>query len=338
MKTPVLCILLALAVTHIANAQVGVLSPQDREALLERLEAIREAAESQIDARYRAAISAYRSALASDDAAHSFYLKCMEKVDFEDQGKSGSEFRDWRRKNDERLKNTAFRRANRYQLRWLALTLEAASQNADRARVALEARKVVDEIFENASSFDGHQAILQQPVTASVFARAYGLGGLRVDQWAFAPGRIAEVYDRILMPPLRSTRNAESLRNAWTKRIQQEIVAIDAWPKTRRDRSRIGMASDMKGPEYDIFMAQELPRLQWSMEVDVFQHGDPGGAAMRMLTHIERNANHTSIQQWLGEFKKLLQAPPASAAAPASESTDETNESPDQQADESAAE
>jgi len=173
----------------------------------------------------------------------------------------------------------------------------------------------VDEIFANASGFAGHHNILRQPVTGTVFARAYEIEGVRIEDWAMAPGRVAEIYDRILLPPLRASRNAESLRNAWTKRIQQELIAIEQWPSGNNNPrgGRIGMASALRGPDYDRFMVEEMPRLQWSMEVDVFNHGDPGGAAMRMLAHIERHPTHASVRDWTSEFENLLRLP-ASAA------------------------
>lgn len=314
MKHTLSFLLISLVAVLVARGQGGALAPADREALLERLEQIREAAESRIDARYRTAISAYRTAMTSDEATYSFYMKCVEKVDFEDQNLRAQEFRDWRRRNDERLKDPAFRRALRYQLRWLVLTLQAASENADRASLVGTAQEVLEGIFQDASSFAGHQNILRQPVTGSVFARAYEIEGVRVEDWVMAPGRVGEIYDRILLPPLRASRNAEALRSGWTRRIQQELIAIEQWPGESNPRGgRIGMASAMRGPEYDRFMVEEMPRLQWSMEVDVFNHGDPGGAAVRMLAHIERHATHASVREWTAEFEGLLRPQPSAA-------------------------
>lgn len=80
---------------------------------------------------------------------------------------------------------------------------------------------------------------------------------------------------------------------------------------------RIGMASDLKGPEHERFLLEVLPDLQWQMEVDLFRSGDESGAALRMLSHIEKHLNHRSARSWGAEFKNLLKpkAPPAAAEA-----------------------
>ncbi len=317
MMPRILLIAITLGGAGLANAQSGALSPADREALLERLEQLRNASDSRIDARFRQAIAAYRSAMTSEEATFAFYMKCVEKVDFEDQNRRAQDFREWRRRNDERLKDQAFRRALRHQLRWLVLTLQAASSDADRAELASSAQEIVDTIFRDASAFGGHQNILRQPVTGSVFARAYEIGNLRIENWVLAPGNVGEVYDRILLPPQRRARNPESLRNGWIKRIQQEITAAEEWQDDGNERrGRIGMASALRGgPEYERFMAEEVPKLQWQMELDVFRHGDPSGAALRMLAHLERHVTHASARDWTTELEGLLRAESTAAQA-----------------------
>ncbi len=69
---------------------------------------------------------------------------------------------------------------------------------------------------------------------------------------------------------------------------------------------KIGMASDMKGPEYERFLIETVPELQWQMEVDLFRSGDESGAAMRMLGHLEKHLNHKSARDWGEQFKNLL--------------------------------
>ena len=60
------------------------LSQADREALLDSLEKLHKEVDSQNEAIYSMAISAYRQAMSSDDKAAQFYLDCTEKVEFTD--------------------------------------------------------------------------------------------------------------------------------------------------------------------------------------------------------------------------------------------------------------
>ena len=104
------------------------------------------------------------------------------------------------------------------------------------------------------------------------------------------------------------------------KRIQQECAKRQFWGADREGRRGGGPAPS--GPDYEKFLAEGVPQLQWEMEVDLFNHGDEGGAAMRMLALIEKNITHPSAREWGEQFKTLLKpkaapaTPPTANAAP----------------------
>lgn len=307
MKTRILLASLALAATAL---HADPLTSADREALLEKLEQLRDTVDSRVDARYRAAIAAYQSAASSDAATSELYLNCVEKVDFKDQQRKNSEFRNWKRKEADHLSAPGFVAARRLQLRWLILTLRAASANADRSQLVSSAQDIVDTIVREADQFKGHEGVLNEAVTSSVFARAYDLGEVRLEKWPLSPGNIGQVYEQILMPPLRQQRRTEELRAAWTRRIQAEISLRDnPAPASENGSRKIGMASALRSPEYERFMAETVPQLQWSMEVDLFRHGDERAAAMRMLAHLEKNLTHKSAREWGEQFVQLISPP-----------------------------
>jgi len=315
MRVPILLICSAV----IFNAvQAEPLSDADRETLLESLEKIRETANSTVDARYRLAINAYKNAMGSDDAAMDFYLKCVEKVDFEDQRKKNADFREWKRKEDDKLSDPGFRLALRYQLRWLVLTLQASSEKADRAKITVEAQEIVDAIFQEADKLKSQEKLLGQSVLSSVFARTYDIGSVKVDKWAFSPIQLESVYENILLVPNRKAAYAPGLRTTWIKRIQQARIMAEHWsdnPKGNPDDKKIGMAVSQQSPELAKFIEETQPKLQWTMEVDLYTHGDQAGAAVRMLAHLEKHINHASAREWSDQFKKLLPPPPATASA-----------------------
>lgn len=296
-----------------ASIHAEPLTSADREALLENLEKIRETAEGRVDARFRMAIAAYREAMASNDSALDLYLKCVEKVEFEEQHRKSSEFREWKRKETEKLSDPALPRALRIQLQWLVLTLQAASSKADRDRLAVSAHELLGTIFQDPEKLRSQAGLLSQDVTASVFAKAYEVGGLKIEKWAFAPLALTGIYNDLILPPLRNPERIDTLRAAWMRRIQQEAAMREFWSAPPRENKRIGMAADMRPPEYDRFLADTLPQLQWEMEVDLFKSGDQAAAAKRMLAHIEKYIQHKSARDWGGEFQKLL-APPGTAA------------------------
>ena len=172
MRVPILLVCAAISLN---SARADALSDADRESLLENLEKLRESANAKVDARFRVALAAFREAIGSDDAAIELYLNCMEKVNFEDQQKKPADFREWKRKEAEKLSDPGLRLALRQQLRWLVLTLQAASEKADRAKLAVDAQEIVDSILRESGKLKNQQAILNQAVTSSVFARAYDI-------------------------------------------------------------------------------------------------------------------------------------------------------------------
>jgi hypothetical protein len=327
-------ILIICAALSVSAARSEVLSAADREMLLENLEKLRDTANAKVDARFRIAIARYRAAMGSDEAALALYLECYELVNFKEQRKKTSDFLEWKRQDDvkSKLSDTGFRLALRYQLSWLVLTLQASSEKANLKALGAEAQELVDAIFRDADKLAGQEQELNQGVTSTVFARAYEIGNLENDKWPASPVQLDEFYGKIVFPPLRTPFRIDTLRAAWIKRIHQEGIKIDAgWSKVdnrgnnrgngrvkgdKGDKTerKIGMASALKGPEYERFITETLPELQWRMEVDLFRSGDESAAALRMLAHIEKHLNHKQARKWGDEFKNLLK--PRSPLAP----------------------
>ena len=196
MKIPVLLICSALA---LQSARAELLSDADRETLLDDLDKLKDSVLSRMDAKFRAAIASYRNAVASDEAAIDLYLNCMEKVNFEDQQKKAADFREWKRKESEKLSDPGLRLALRCQLQWLILTLQAASENPDRVKLSQDAQSIVDNIFRDPKKLQNHEKILSQAVTGSVFARAYKINAVKVDKWPLSPIQLEQVYSEAVL-------------------------------------------------------------------------------------------------------------------------------------------
>lgn len=308
-------LLVPLLVMSPVGAQI--LSPADREALLEQLEALRANADSKVDERFRTAITAYRAASSSDQAALDLHMNCIEKVNFKDQHRKNSDFRDWKRREDDKLSSPGLGLALRLQLSWLTLTLRAASEKTDRETLVAEAQQIIDTIVRDADKLKDHRQILNQAVNSSFFARAYDIGSIKVEDWPLAPGQLGQVYDQILLPPHRRPDRVAALRAGWTKRIQQEMALQDSWAGGEDPGSkRIGTAAALRSPAYELFVSEVLPELQWQMELDLFRSGDQKTAALKMLAHLEKNIGHKSARAWAEAFSQLLNPTKTTAVSP----------------------
>ena len=326
----ILAIVICAALT-ISSARADALSAADREALLENLEKLRDAATAKVDARFRIAINAYRDASASDEAAMELYLKCYDKVNFEDQQKDKASFLIWKRQDDVKAKlgDPGFKMALRIQLRWLILTLQASSEKANMKVIAAEGQEVVDGVFQAADKLRSQEQELAQAVTSTVFARAYEIGHVdKENKWPLSPIQLDAFYGSIVFPPLRSPERVETLHAAWNRRIQQEMIKVEAWGgakgranpnpkgKGRGEKPDHKNVAPDKSPEYERFMTETLPELQWQMEMDLFRSGDESGAAKRMIKHILNHPDHRSCRTWSEDFKNLLKPKPVVPVVP----------------------
>jgi len=296
---------------HLACSQ-AVLSPADREALLENLEKLRETAVSKVDARFSMALAAYREAMSSDEAVLNFYLKCVEKVDFEDHQKKAAEFRDWKRKQAEQFLEPGFKTALRCQLRWLILTLRAYSNKADLIKLAPEVQEIVDEIFNNADKLKFEEHLLNQPVNTTEFAKAYDMGDPENKKWPLSPLMLDGVYGEVILPAARASGKLEAVRSAWMKRIKQDEIRFEVW---QGGAKKSNQPNAPRSPEYEKFLTEVVPEYQWQMEMDLFRCGDESGAAKRMLDHISKHITHRNARAWGDAFKELL-TPKQPASAP----------------------
>jgi len=319
-----LSLVLCLAVFSV-KAAADPLSPADREALLENLEKIRGTVTGRVDARFRAAILAYRAAMSDEKSAVEFYLKCVKKVNFDEKHRKASEFTEWKKREEDKLTELTMRRALMHQLRWLVLTLQAASDKADPNKLAVEGQQNVDDLFNDAATLTSQQEILGQNVTGTVFARAYDIGTIKLEKWPFSPTHLAQIYDEVLLPQYRATGDIQALRAGWLKRIRQEGVVYEDTHAKSKSNGRPLTPDAGHSQAQDKFLTETLPDLQWQMETDLYRSGDQRGAAVRMIALLEKHLTHPRAKDWSDELKTLLSpalpvTPAAASPAPVSPS------------------
>ena len=295
----------ALLFCMLPQANADELTNAEREKLSKRLEELLHKSQETLTQRQATAYKAYKQAIQSETAAMELYLNCVELADFENQGKKSSDFRDWKRNQKDRYSDPSFKCALRHQLNWLVLTIEAARSEEDINKLGPKARQALQNIFKDASKLKGQENILRQGASSSVFARAYGFGAMKVENWPSSPLAISEIYEKLIFPPLRDAGKASLLRSAWLERLNYEEQALLEWAHVPKDKS-IGMKKDMLPPAYEKYMAEKKPKLVWKMEKEVFQAGDEAGAATRMLTHISKFISHNDATKWAEELQSMI--------------------------------
>ncbi len=293
---------LLLAATAAASpilAEEKPLTELDRELLVEKLQEIQNNSNATVKGRLATAIAAFKGAVGSDAAAHELYLKCIEKVRFQDEARKTREFREWKKRHKDRTDSPGFRRALRHQLNWLILGLEAANNKTAQDKMGSKVIAVLEAILGQAAVLKDQQRRLQLPVFDSVFAIASNVNGEAAEGWPEAPLKVTEIYENIVLPPLRTSETLPQLKKGWMKRIEQEGLLLEAWTDE-------GSAGKDRKPAFEKWLLQGRYDLMWQMEVDLFNAGDQRGAALRMLEILKEHLNHKNAPKWIEQFKRLV--------------------------------
>jgi hypothetical protein len=114
------------------------LTEADRMALIDQLDSLRGEAGQQASKRLDGAAAAFAKAMLDEEAATALYVQCVEKVDFEERERKAADFRDWKRRNKDRLDDPQHALALRHQLRWTVLTMKAAVEPTEKHQLADE--------------------------------------------------------------------------------------------------------------------------------------------------------------------------------------------------------
>ncbi|MEM9235493.1 MAG: hypothetical protein AAGB14_01850 [Verrucomicrobiota bacterium] len=286
------------------------LSEAERLTLIDQLDTLKDSARSSVLGRFKGARTAYKEGMASEKAAIELYLKCVEKVDFEDRDRKSSDFREWKNRRKGLLGDENYALALRQQLRWTLLTMDAAEDREKTHELADEMLEILDSIYSRPEDLRRHVGVLSQSVTGTVFTRAYELSGYKIPEWPMSPMtggggnnpwvKVERPFDLVIFPALKAEGNYDALRAAWQKRIKFEEIARGFWSPGSPD------VENGDSPEREKFLTETKPDLVWQSEVYLFEAGDQKRAALNMLEHLRDHISHTNARDWEASFRALV--------------------------------
>ena len=74
---------------------------------------------------------------------------------------------------------------------------------------------------------------------------------------------------------------------------------VEKWGAPAKSKNEVSAGMDR-------YLTEQRPEMIWDMEQDLFKAGDEKGAALRMLTHIERYLGHKNETKWIEDFEALI--------------------------------
>jgi hypothetical protein len=314
----------------------GAARPLADQTAAEIMKAVTELA-NQLDAakgrKNSEALRAFQDAVQTDDKAYNLWAQCKKQVDFDDKGKTGSEWGEWKRSPEsQRWHDADAGCALKTQLQWLVLTLQAANATTETAREGVLAQipAFLSGLMDNWKRMGDFRREAMGDVMNTVYARYFKLDQTldRDPKWVYSPANIDEVYDRLVLPYLRVKKNLQGVTTAWQNRIRYETEMMDMAEREAKLSKNGNNERRAAAAEEDAikFKEQKLPRLQWWAMKDAFLLGNEAGTAPSMLSHIRAHLGHRDADNWLRELIAMLkheelpspQTPaPAAAEAPA---------------------
>ncbi|MAS94218.1 MAG: hypothetical protein CMO55_13560 [Verrucomicrobiales bacterium] len=293
------------------------LTPEQIESLKAKLKSLKENLDNHVSTRNSGAGDAFMNAASDPRAAVDLYINCYKLVNFDREGRSESDFRAWKDDQSDRFRDPQFVESLQHQLRYLALSCDAAEVES------------VDKVFSSLMSYvDGLSRMeelpgpmLTQSVAGSIFAKAYYLEKLlgKNENWESVPFNIGGIYDRTILPHLRS-ENPSALMSAWDKRIEQQsrlamlveqkkeeqLRGMDR-DQARRARNAQNNQRGVLGTlDSDDFANRTLPLLKWGKLKDMFYHVDQVNGAKAMLDFVEANLTTELGEDLYSDFANVI--------------------------------
>ena len=313
---PALLLGLSLAASTVQSIE---LTPDQIQSLKARLKSLKENLDTHLTTRNTTAAQTFITAAADPRAAVELYLNCTKMVDYDREGLPETDFRAWKDGQKDRISDPKFVESLQQQLRYLALSCQAA-ETEDKSKIFAPLMAHVDSLSMLTEPPTG---AVTQSVANSIFARAYYLEDLlgKNENWESVPINIEGIYNRSIMPYLRK-ENPTGLMNAWDKRIEQETRLVmmleeqddkelrglsrDEERKARSAQTKKGGALGDHSKEE--FTTRTLPQLQWGKFKDMFLYVDQVNGAKAMLDFVEANLTGENGEELYAEFESLIES------------------------------
>ena len=285
-------------------------------------------------------------------------MDCIKEAQFDAVGKRESEWREWRERNEDRIKSPEHVAALQYQAKFLLLTLAVSLENSEGAGVKKVMPLMIDYYDDLTRDYDklgGQRGMLTTPALESVFAQRLKLGLTMpsLDTWIEAPLPISRAYEGVILPHFRKENNHSSIQAAWDKRIIHESKTLEVSGRggtldlpmdlpagipenlirrfglENRDRRRGQQRDDSRQKKLseEDFRKDRLPVLYWGKNRDAVLFGSAPSSSLQALGRIIReNITHPEAPNWLKDLKGLAEAESVRAGKPTADEKPDVEE------------
>lgn len=296
------------------------LKKADLEKMVASLENMRKAVIARNAKMNGVALRAFQKHGASQVSANAFYLECLKKLRFTDEGKRAEAWRTYRENNDDTFNSVYHRTAKQLELKYLVLTIRAAEAK-DRRDLMAPLIAFIDQIL----AVDGRAYEHMEGSGGSIFVEAYKIEGtIDPGDWESDPTNIQGIYDQAILPHMRKHRDPR-LVTAWRSKIDQmrKFAESEKVGRAREEREeerearRRSRGSNRNDPRlraeareevdpYEEFYTETLPEMKWEMCEDLVKYGFRNEALPLMFDVIREHPKYPGVHTWLNGLEDEL--------------------------------
>ena len=300
----------------LASVSAADLKTKDLEQMVTDLNNLRKAIVSQHSKQNAVALKAFQKHVASSASANQFYLECLKKLRFTDEGKKAEAWRVYRDNKDDEFSQVFHREAKQMELRYIIMMIQAVRAK-DRRDLMPTLLAHIDKLLE----MDGRAYEFMDSADGSLFTEVYDIRNtVNPGEWSMDPANISGIYDTAILPHMRQHKDPR-LVTAWKSKIEhmkafaekkkeakerdEREAAREARKssggRNRNDPSRRAEAS-AEVDRYKEFQVKTLPALKWGMCQDLFEHGFESDALPLMFKVIRDHPENEEVMSWLSEL------------------------------------
>ncbi len=297
--------------------------PVDVQQLLQALKGLKEQQVAQAKAIRQKAIQDISGAAASGSVAASAWEEAVRQVQFQGASKEGAQFREWKEREGDALGEKEVQSAARLHFNWMVITLQRSggAQVKDlmpavlqhiggvlQDRVAAEALderiKHEREMAQTGKRPGGkdkrkddelakrmHDHILNGSLAGGAPAQALKIRELlSVQSWEMSPGNVDGIYQNVVLPEFRATRDPR-LMDYWEMKLKRESEAAG--------KAKLAY-------ETERFNQVRKPELLWQRAQDMLVLGLKNRGLGEMLNLIKAHPAHPNCAGWIASLEKIL--------------------------------
>ncbi|HEX8372619.1 MAG TPA: hypothetical protein VF585_07555 [Chthoniobacterales bacterium] len=289
MKSSTLTAVLLLSLSGLAIAED--VAPLDPAQILQELKDIEAKRNAVTTTRQRQNMDLIQKAAMSKEAAIALYEDAQMATQFQGANRENSQFREWKKKQEEQLKDSDFRESVRLHLFYLAMSMKRAGGAKPEEMVAqvLDYIKVLD---NSKPAVDVKESLLKSSVSDGIFAKWLGIGPdlAKAENWEMNPGNSDAIAEKILLPEWRKQKSP-ALITYWDARIAREGTAAGSASLDFQEKN---------------FASVKKPDLLWRRAQEFLVLDQPNRAAQEMFAIIKNFPTHPKTPEWIGVLQKQL--------------------------------